>query len=208
LFDKATAITTVERYEKYIKGFLNSIGYRNDFVISYRKIEEFNQIKRKEINILYNELILYGKMKKSSQYILDALLIQFISYLNLNIITLANMKWKNFLVLKTGNPDRYWIHFPKFSAELMNKNGKTSTKMNYKKMEFEYIQVNNDFGTIIKNVLSWVEVLDKINIENNLSLVVLGAHENFPKQEEGKHLFGCKTHSALSKRISNRLSNL
>jgi hypothetical protein len=76
-------------------------------------IKDFDSMKRKELQILYRELIVYGRMKKNSQFLLDALLINFIGYLNLDLRTLANMKWNNLLMTITAaGINKNYINIP------------------------------------------------------------------------------------------------
>jgi hypothetical protein len=103
----------MKKLEKYMKGFIDSINRDNNFKLVYKKQEEMSSIKRKEIQVLYNELVMYGKMKRNPLYLLDALLINFISYFNLSLQTLVNMKWNNFIVHTTGYSDKYYIHVPR-----------------------------------------------------------------------------------------------
>jgi hypothetical protein len=112
LIDKQQGISTVKKFERYMKGFLDFIRIDNSFKVNYEIADNIYSIKLKEIQILYNELIVYGKMKKNYQYLLDALMINFVSYLNLDVKTLANMQWDYILIHKTGLVDKYYLSIP------------------------------------------------------------------------------------------------
>jgi hypothetical protein len=117
LFDKSYGICTIKKFEKYIKSFLRFIGIISKFKVDYEMMKDIYSMKRKELKILYKELVVYGKMKMNSQYLLDALLINFISYLNISSRALANMK-RNYLLVKITTPgiaDKNYIHIPKIS---------------------------------------------------------------------------------------------
>jgi hypothetical protein len=112
LIDKQRSISFIKKLEKYMKGFINSIRIDNNFEVDYDIANDIYLIKLKEIQILYNELIVYGRMKKDSQYLLDALMINFINYFNLDAKTLVKMKWNYIIIHKTGNGDTYYIKIP------------------------------------------------------------------------------------------------
>jgi hypothetical protein len=125
----------------------------------------------------------YGKMKGNPQYLLDALLISFISYFNLSMATLVNMKWDNFIVHITGYSDKYFIHIPRVIGNA-DKNNNKAIEIN-----FELKQIRGDYAFVIRDLLKLIKKLYKTELISVDYYKVAGQNEYIPQPSGGPNLF-------------------
>jgi hypothetical protein len=64
-----------------LNDYLEYIKEKNKFTINLRTIKYLRLSRFDEMQILYNELIVYGRMKRKVEYIENALLMTFINFM-------------------------------------------------------------------------------------------------------------------------------
>jgi hypothetical protein len=105
---KSNNLLTMSKKKQYLNDFLEY--YEMDPTI---RIDSFNAVRSrfiidKDIQELYNELIVYSRTKETVRYTRIALMISLVNYLNLSTVTLSNMML-NSLFHKDSKTNKYFI---------------------------------------------------------------------------------------------------
>jgi hypothetical protein len=83
---------TLKKKMRYLKKFLKFIGVSYALKFDdYDELKSLGSTKRQLVQLYYNELIVYGRMKKKAQYIKDAILINLMYFLKLDTKTLTKL---------------------------------------------------------------------------------------------------------------------
>jgi hypothetical protein len=78
---KAETDNYLRKKTLYLNNYLGYIKEKNKFTIDLRKVKYLRLKRFDEMQILYNELIIYGRMKQKVEYIESALLMTLINFM-------------------------------------------------------------------------------------------------------------------------------
>jgi hypothetical protein len=139
---------------------------------------------------IYNELIVYGKMKEKAQYIKDAILISLMYFLKLDPSTLAKLNI-DYLCLWDESASKYYINIPDGKGGYL----KEAINMMY------YEELTNLCEEVIK--------FDQPRLEGVSWWTWSNDFEELLEEPKSKHSLFCWTNSgAIRKRITESLYKL
>jgi hypothetical protein len=182
---------TLKKKVRYMKKFLKFVGVPYTFELyNYDKIKHIGSRKSMLAQQYYNELVVYGRMKKKAQYIKDAILISLMHFLKLDTKTLSKLSIDN-LCLSNESASKYYINIP-------------DGKGNYQRE-----QINMLYYEELTSLCEEVIEFSQPKLEGVIWWIDIDKFEKLPEEFKSKYsLFNWTKPNGITMRITKSLYKL
>jgi hypothetical protein len=221
---KITNPVEMKRRKRYLNNFLKHFGWKPRVTLDDFEPNKQKEFVLKDIQRLYDELTVYGRMKGDIKCIKLALMISLISFLNLNTHQLSKLMINSLLVTDVV-ADKYFISIchdkipESHIAQIQRQSTKTGKLIIDKSLKrqvhkaathcvVERMEISYYYYLNIKDLVANIVDMTYPDVDNDTFLTHISEAKDQLDKEKSKSLFCYEDHTGITRLFTETLSKL